>query len=71
MARNRRQLTLGVLRAFTAGWPDDTPLAAGESEVNPDEPKETQEFIVDDTVTPIVALDNGGGRRELRLGYVA
>lgn len=66
--RSRKQLTLGHIRRFTHSWPDSTKLIVAESLLNLCEPVETQEFICEEELK-VVALDDGGNRQALRIGY--
>ncbi len=52
----RPQLTNGELIDFLSKYPRDTKVSAALSEVNVDEPEETQEFILEEESTPVVAV---------------
>lgn len=55
--RKRPQLTVGELKRFLRKLNNDAPVFLAPSVVNIDEPKETQEFILDDEKIKCVAIE--------------
>lgn len=68
MARPRPQLTLGQVVGFLKKYPDSLPIHCSTSVVNPDEPVETQEFILWDERSKCVAVECDG--ESITFGFV-
>lgn len=68
MIRNRPQITVGEAIKFLSQYSDKTPVFCSISEVNIDEPEETQEFIPDDEKKACVAIESDG--KSLTFGYI-
>ena len=66
--RPRPQLTVGEVIDFMSQYPRSTLVSAAPSEVNLDEPVETQEFILSEVSTPVVAVDYGKSTN-ITIGY--
>lgn len=67
MTRSRPQLTNGEVIRFLAKRPADAPVFCSISEVNIDEPEETQEFILDDMKRKCVTIESDG--KSITFGY--
>jgi len=66
--RPRRVITVGEVINFLSNYPDSTPVYCSVSEVNLDEPVETQEFILEEGKRKCVAVESNG--RQIVFGYV-
>jgi hypothetical protein len=66
--RQRPQLTIGEVMRFLSKYPEDMPVLCAISEVNLDEPVETQEFILEEEAKTCVAMATDG--KTMVFGYV-
>ncbi|MCK4330907.1 hypothetical protein KAX02_13840 [candidate division WOR-3 bacterium] len=68
MIRSRPQITVAEVIRFLSKLPNDLLVFCSVSEVNIDEPEETQEFILDDEKRACVAMETD--KKSLTFGYI-
>lgn len=71
MARDRKPITVKELREYLTQFPDDLQIMVAPSVTDPDEPEETQEFIMQEDEKPLVAIESTGSttKTSITLGY--
>ena len=69
MKRPRPQLTVKELIDFISKYPDDTLVYSAPSEINIDEPIETQEYIFEEESVPVVAISYSV-IHEITIGFI-
>ena len=67
MPRQRPQITNEEVIKFLSKYPDDAPVFCSISEVNLDEPEETQEFVLHEERKKCVAIETNG--RSITFGF--